>query len=643
MPPFGDHSAAAPILGLAPEIEDDLEPPQAEEPRHSEIRELAPGRPTRVELRGLDAPPLLSVPALLGPAESEQTNSRLAPGAAARRLVEALVARGVNVFFGIPGGPVCPVFEAIRLTPGARLVESRHESHAAFAATLHYRATGRTSAVVVTAGPGATNAVTGIASASLERAPMLVITGDVAWATTGGRMAQDSGPEGIALESMLRPITRVQIRAAHSRSVVSQAMAALDVAEDPTNPGPALFVLPLDRAMGTCDPLLVTRPTRVVSNEPGRDVVVRTAQWLKEAERPLIVLGAGCRGHEDVIRRLMDAVDVPFVTTPRAKGIVSERHPRSLRNGGMAASLWARRYTASPVDVCLVLGTDLDDTSMGPTRYVGDQGILVHVDQDARVFGRNVPTAVGITADIGAFCTAMLEEPVVVRGSAIRALLEARAESPLDSPDASTDMSSPIRPQRLIMDLEAAVGPRARYVTDIGEHMLFALHYLTARGPDSFYVQLNLGSMGSGIAGAIGLGIADPSRPVVCIAGDGGMQMAGMEALVAMRERLPILFVVFNDGRYNMVHHGMRQIFGEASLYDMPGIDFAAWAKSFGMPSAVVRAPGELDARLVRELLSHGGPALIDARIDASTRIRGGGRVEALQHMSMLSQEGKGI
>jgi acetolactate synthase-1/2/3 large subunit len=188
------------------------------------------------------------------------------------------------------------------------------------------------------------------------------------------------------------------------------------------------------------------------------------------------------------------------------------------------------------------------------------------------------------------------------------------------------------------LDAQAAVGVGARFVTDIGEHMLFALHYLTATKPDSFHVQLNLGSMGSGIAGAIGLALADRSRPVVCIAGDGGMQMAGMEALLACRERLPIVFVVFNDGRYNMVHHGMRQIFGEASAYDMPRIDFVAWAQSFGMPAAVVERPGQLDAQLLGALLAHGGPALIDARIDASVRIRGGGRVEALQHMSMLSQ-----
>lgn len=591
--------------------------------RQSYVRELAPGPE---------------------PAGASAGASTLAPDAAARQLIEALVGRGVDTFFGIPGGPVCPVFEAIRLTPGAQLIESRHESHAGFAAALYYRASGRVPAVVVTAGPGITNAVTGIASASLERVPMLVIAGDVAWATTGGRMAQDSGPEGIDMEALLHPITRAQVRCAHARSAVSQALAALDTAQNPTHPGPVLFVLPLDRAMQPAARLAVTPPTQVLHSEPPRAAVVETARLLSGAQRPLIVLGAGCRGHEAVLRRLLDAINVPFVTTPRAKGLVSERHPRSLRNGGMAASLWARSYTAPPIDVCLALGTDLDDTSMGPTRYVGEGGALVHVDLDARVFGRNLPTRLGVTADVGAFAAALLGEVgqhAVINAAGHAALRDARAQSPFDVAQAADDDRSPIRPHRLVLDLEAAVGPDARFVTDIGEHMLFALHYLTAGARDSFFVQLNLGSMGSGIAGAIGLALADRNRPVVCIAGDGGMHMAGMEALVAVRERLPILFVVFNDGRYNMVHHGMRQIFGVANQYDTPAVDFARWAESFGMPGAIVREPGELDGALVAELLASGGPALIDARIDSAVRIRGGGRVEALQHMSMLSEAGK--
>jgi acetolactate synthase-1/2/3 large subunit len=331
---------------------------------------------------------------------------------------------------------------------------------------------------------------------------------------------------------------------------------------------------------------------------------------------------------------------VPFVTTPRAKGLVSERHPRSLRNGGMAASIWARRYTAEPVDGCVVLGTDLDDTSVGPTPYVGRGGRLVHVDLDSRVFGRNYPTTHGVTADIGAFARALYDEVTrqgLVNPDARLALAQARAAAPFDVACPEEDDATPIRPHRLMMDLEAAAGEGARFVTDIGEHMLFALHYLTARTPDSFYVQLNLGSMGSGIAGAIGLGLSDPERRVICICGDGGMQMAGGEVLVAIEERLPILFVVLNDGRYNMVYHGMKQIFGVAAPYESPPVDFTLWAAALGIPSCLIKSPGEITRAVLDSMLAHGGPAILDVRADANVRIRGGGRVEALQHMSMLS------
>jgi acetolactate synthase-1/2/3 large subunit len=378
-------------------------------------------------------PPQDSSGPLASTASSSASN--LPPSAAARRLIEALVERGVDMFFGIPGGPVCPVFEAIRLTPGARLIDSRHETHAVFAAALYQRASGRVPAVVVTAGPGITNAVTGIASASLERVPLLVIAGDVAWSRTGACMAQHSGPEGIAMESLLRPITRAQVRSAHARSAVSQALSALDAALDPLRPGPALFVLPLDQAMQSCSAQVITRTARVSALVPPAEAVACTADWLANASRPLIVIGAGCRGHEPVLRGLIDATQLPFVTTPRAKGLISEQHPSSLRNGGMAASLWARRYTSHAVDVCLALGTDLDDTSMGPTPYLGAGGKLVHVDLDARVFGRNLPTALGVIADLGAFASALeaaLAHCPRANASARAALLEARCEAPFD-------------------------------------------------------------------------------------------------------------------------------------------------------------------------------------------------------------------
>lgn len=562
--------------------------------------------------------------------------SNLSPISAACRLVEALVQHGVDTFFGIPGGPICPLFEAIRLHPKARLIESRHESHAAFAATLYQRVSGKVPAVVVTAGPGVTNAVTGVASASLERAPMLVITGDVPWASNGGCLAQDSGPEGIHTEAIYAPITRGQFRAARPNSVVGQALAALRCATNPLNPGPALFILPLNHAMAPCDNIVVHRhPSSIQLPSVTDETITQASELLLGAKRPLIVLGAGCRGHEETLKALMDSTNIPFVTTPRAKGVVSERHPNSLRNGGMSASIWARKYTRDqPVDVCLALGTDLDDTSMGPTPYIGLSGSLIHVDVDSRVFGRNVTTDLGVVSDLGIFARKLTTRQLT-HSSISQVVSDIKSESPFDTADPHLDDSSPIRPHRLLMDLEkSAVG--CQFVTDIGEHMLFALHYLTAES-DDFHIQLNLGSMASGISGAIGLAIANPTKPVICIAGDGCMQMAGMEALLALKEKLRILFVVFNDGRYNMVHHGMKQIFGEASTYEMPPVDFTVWASSMGLPSVKVTGPGEVTQELVESLLKD-GPGLIDARIDASIRIRGGGRVESLQHMSMLSR-----
>jgi acetolactate synthase-1/2/3 large subunit len=563
---------------------------------------------------------------------------------AAHRLVRALVQSGVDTFFGIPGGPVSPVFDAILNTPGARLIESRHETGAAFAAADYQRASGRTPAVVVTAGPGATNVVTGVVSAHLERVPMLVICGDVAWAADGGRLLQDSGPEGIAVEHMLANVTRATVRVSQARTATSQGLAALDAAQNPANPGPALLVLPIQLGRAVTPTGTVSTARSEFQARAPRHLVEATAEALLSGRRPLLVLGAACRPHAATIRKLVDALNIPFVTTPQAKGVVSELHPRSLRHGGLAASMWARAYTAQGVDVALALGTDLDDCSVGPTRYVAEGGKLIHVDLNAAVFGRNLPTELGVVADLATFAEDLYETALregLRHPTASQTLRELRQVSAYEKPDFETDSSPLITPQRAIADLQAAAGPEAAFVTDIGEHMLSALHYFTAMGPDSFTIHLGLGSMGSGISGAIGLALARPERPVVCVCGDGGMQMAGMEALVALKYRLPIVYAVFNDARYNMVYHGYRQVFGREAQWDTPWTDFARWARSMGLAGLRINHPGEIDEAMLRRVRETNLPLVLDIRIDREMRVAGGGRNEALQHMSMREGAGR--
>jgi len=283
-----------------------------------------------------------------------------------------------------------------------------------------------------------------------------------------------------------------------------------------------------------------------------------------------------------------------------------------------------------------VLGSDLDDSTIGPTPYVGAGGRLIHVDRDSEVFGRNLPVALPVVADVEAFADALSDATTGVHPRGALLAAHARRKAPFDIGDPwAATVTTPIAPHRAIVELQRAAGEQARFVSDVGEHMLFALHYLTVREPDAFSLSLSFGSMGSGIAGAVGIALADPSRPVVCVCGDGGMEMNGMEIVTAADLGLPIVYAVFNDARYNMVHHGMRQLFETEQDWETRWVDFAAWAQSFGVPARVVRSAGEIDTALEALRGETQGPVLLDIRIDRDVRIRGAGRVEALQRMSV--------
>ena len=237
---------------------------------------------------------------------------------------------GINTFFGVPGGPVIPVFDAILTNKGAELIESRHETTATFAAMGLYRASGRVSSIVVTAGPGATNVVTGVVAAHCERTPLVVICGDVPWAATGKKLLQDTGIAGIGIERMLSGVTRAVVRIAHASSAAAQMRAAVEAALNPANPGPVLVVISVDRAgSNAVGPAIFGQSagTQAPRPAPSRDLLEAVARHLESAQRPLVIVGAGCRGKEDKVGSLIDAIGAPFVTTPQAKGLFPKVTP----------------------------------------------------------------------------------------------------------------------------------------------------------------------------------------------------------------------------------------------------------------------------------------------------------------------------
>lgn len=546
-------------------------------------------------------------------------------------LIQTLTCLGVDTFFGVPGGPISPIFDAIHLNKEAHLISSRQETNAAFAAAGFYRSSGKVPGVLVTAGPGATNALTGVTSAHLERIPMIVIAGDVP-GSNGGCLLQDSGPQGLDIETIYRGVTRRTIRIV-SKSANFQIVEAFRTATNPENPGPVLVVLPIDQAMSlvTAAQVVLSQVRHRLEIDPA--VLASTLEKLSRAERPLLVIGAGCRRVQNLILPLIERLKVPVITTPRAKGILSEDHPCSLRHGGLAASRWARDYTQRGVDVALVLGTDLDDCSIGPTPYIREEGELIHVDAQAKVFNRNLPTTLGIVAQLEDFIPALTAACSTDLRPLNPEVLEIQRTPAFDVPNFGSDERIPLAPYRVISDLQES-WPEARFVTDIGEHMLFALHYLTAKTPDSFTIHLGLGSMGSGICSALGQALGDPRARIVCICGDGGMQMSGMEVLVARAYGLRIVYAVFNDARYNMVHHGFKQVYGHEVPLVSPRVDFTIWSHSLGIPSGAVTRPGDISRELL-DSLTKNGPAILDVRIDPNLRFIGGGRNEALQRMSI--------
>jgi acetolactate synthase-1/2/3 large subunit len=353
-------------------------------------------------------------------------------------------------------------------------------------------------------------------------------------------------------------------------------------------------------------------------------------QLLNTAEKPLLVIGYGANSCKDEMAQLVNHLGIPTVTTAQAKGIVSENFIMSLRHCGLAASNWIRKYIETKPDVVLVLGTDLDDCAVGITEFIGPDTKLIHVDLNPNVINRKYKATIGLVADIKDFANVLLLQPGIAWQYHLIANIKNTA--PFAVPEFYNDNSEPITPHRALGDLERNTIDDTRFVTDIGEHMLFCLHYLTS-DPDCFSIDLGLGSMGSGICQSIGMTLGD-GRPTIVVCGDGGMQMHGMEILTAIRHNLPMIFAVFNDARYNMVYHGFKFSFGrEEHLGQTDYIDFVKFAGALGIKGYVIDKPGQINKQLISEAFKSNRPVILDIRIDKSVRIAGAGRVEVLKHM----------
>jgi acetolactate synthase-1/2/3 large subunit len=558
-----------------------------------------------------------------------------AEGAAARQhsphravdvIVETLLELGVDTFYGIPGGAISPVYDALLAHPEARIITTRHETGAAFMAIGHARMGGSLPCVLMTSGPGITNALTGLAAAAVEGVPLIAIGGEVPRSRFGHGALQEGSSYQLNIVGMVRSIAKLSAEITLPDTAAMVVRKAVATALSGRR-GPVFLTLPLDVANAPALPTLIT--TRVqTSFELDAVVLAEAAAAITRARRPVLLVGSGARQPESVrlVRAVAERLQIPVITSPKAKGILPESHPLALGVFGYGGHPSATSFLEQGVDVVLCVGAGLGETSTNNwSRLLQASDCFIQIDIDSAQIARNYRVDIGLIgpADraLGALLERLPEGPTPRRTYGIRRSGAAHV--------ASNEV--PLHPARVVRLLQEHMPANTVFTSDIGEHLLFAIHHLSIELPDAFIANVGLGSMGSGLGSAIGAKVACPDRPVVAICGDHSFQMYGMELATCVQNRIGVVFAVFNDARMNMVESGFLKVYGRAQCVSSQRIDVARLASALGAHGFHVRTADDL-AVLPRELLCGDIPTVLDIETDGSASFGLAERDAALKH-----------
>jgi acetolactate synthase-1/2/3 large subunit len=553
------------------------------------------------------------------------------PRPAAEAIVHALIEGGVTHAYGIPGGYTIKVFEAMRDIDGLDAVLAPSEQIASCMADMHGRLT-RQPAVLT--GQGAFIAGTGsfgIMEAHLSGTPMVVIT-----EMTDHGIVQHNATQSVTgdyatvdLPAILRAMTKFTTVATTPNEAVHGVQLALHHARS-GRPGPTAVIGRLDGFYGTADPAArpsYARTTRVrerIVARPSVDAIVNVADKLRAARAPVIVAGNGVHGAYAQLDALARRTAAPVVTTQKARGALADTHPWAGGPLGPFGSPVAYALLRD-ADVVLVLGSRLNpaDTAMeSPTILSADRQTIVQVDCVAEHLGRAIPVSLGIVADVREFLDALLPEAGVDERTVDerwQRLETLRAGT--DDRRAVSGASSPLRPQRVVGVINEMLTDRHRVVLDAGNNRIFNYRYLRMPQPGRVHICGGHLGMGWGPSAALAAALLRPDERVLSIVGDGGMQMTFPALAFAAAHRLPITFVVMNNGVLGNVLDAQKA--GRYAV-DLPAVDYAAVAQAFGLPARRV-SDDEAFAVELRAADEGDGPALVEVATDpneSSSRLR---------------------
>ena len=566
-------------------------------------------------------------------------------------ILELLEAEGVEYVFAVPGGPLTALFEAMQERGQMKLVLAKHEGGAAFMAASHARVRGGLAVCCGTTGPGATNALTGIASAHADSLPVLFLTGQVSTNVFGKGAIQESSVFGIDLVAVFKPVTKLSAMFPSVDRIPDLLRTAIRTAKS-GRPGAVHLNMPANMLRRPVSVRAVRPAAQVPSAVVDLEAIARTAELLMNARRPCVLAGHGVElaGASDALMQFARSARVPVMTSPKGKGVFPETDPLSVGVLGFGGHERAEKYLQSgEIDLLLVVGSSLNEfvTNAWSLPLSGAHQ-LVQIDIDPTVIGRNYPVDVAVTADAGAALRELTRRSIEVADRTVKRdsgpLSHVRETTPRHLAAAMIQSDSvPLKPQRLMKELRHAMPDDALLFVDNGTSIIWGVHYFEIRQPRTFYIDLGLASMGAAVAGVVGGALAAPGRRCVALVGDAAFAMNGFEVHTAVDERLPIVWVVLNNNGHGMVYQGDQLMRGRdlgASQFKH-ALDSAAVGRSLGARGIRVTTPAELQRALADAFL-HDGPTVIDAVIDpeevAPTLAR---RVQTLANFMSLSHSSK--
>ena len=559
-------------------------------------------------------------------------------------LVSYLNQLGIEYVFGVPGGAIEPLYNALARSErlgGARAVVSRHETGAAFMADGYARNTGKLGVCCATTGPGATNMLTGVASAYENQVPMMAISAQTALSMFGKGAAQDSSSDGIDTTSIYEHCTRYNTLISHAEQFEHKLATAIMTAMASPK-GPVHLTVPRDIMEKPWSGKVSYRLADLIKMPSllDKQALEKFYNLLANARKIVFLIGSDACSAIGSILSLVMHLNAELVTTPQAKGLVSPYHPRFRGVFGFSGHSSARQALLNnEVDLVVAVGVLFGETSSGGwDKECLLNSRLVHVEETAGHLTRTPMAKLHVRGSLRTIFDQLNKQFSVDTDQYRRVertgtidkghsdVLEDIRHFTIDNERPCQSGCSPIKPQRLMHDLPKLFPNNTRYLMDSGNSFAWGTHYLhpfdrRIAGDREQYGALfsacfEFASMGWAIGSAIGTAMALPNTPVICITGDGSWLMSGQEITVALEERLSIVYIILNDSAYGMVKYGQILSGAEQTAYKLPRVNYCAMAEAMGAFGSIIDSPEQLNELDIEAICNRSGPTLLDVRID---------------------------